>query len=67
MTYRQFKKLQIRERNEFLSDAIRECSGNLSKTARVLAMQPFVLKRYAKQFELVEGYGSRRSTPGKAA
>lgn len=61
MTFRQFKKLQLQERNEFLADAIREHGGNLSATARALRMHAFVLKRHAKTFGLVENYGSRPS------
>jgi hypothetical protein len=66
VTYRQFRKLQIRERNEFLSAAISANHGNLARTARALQMQPFVLKRYVKQYALVSGYGSRKPIRGDA-
>jgi DNA-binding NtrC family response regulator len=66
MTFDQFKRLQLRERNEFLTDAIHANHGNLSKTARELQMPPFVLKRHVKRFRLIDGYGSRKPIRGDA-
>jgi transcriptional regulator of acetoin/glycerol metabolism len=60
VTFAKFQRLQIAERNEFLSDAIREHGGSLRSTARALRMNRFVLCRYVKRFGLVENYGHRR-------
>lgn len=56
MTYRQFKKLQLKERNEFFADAIAEHHGNLHATARALGMRHFVLCRHVKLHGLVANY-----------
>jgi DNA-binding NtrC family response regulator len=66
VTYAQFQRLQIRERNEFLQDAIQAHHGNLARAATALKMPPFVLKRYVKRYQLVPGYGSRRPIRGDA-
>lgn len=66
MTYSQFRRLQLRELNEFLADSIAANYGNLARTARELRVHQFVLKRHVKRYGLVEGYGSRRSIRGDA-
>jgi transcriptional regulator of acetoin/glycerol metabolism len=60
MTFSKFQRVQIAERNEFLTDAIRAHGGCLSSTARALRMNRFVLCRYVKRYGLVENYGHRR-------
>lgn len=66
MTLSQFKRLQLRELNEFLADAIEANHGNLSRTARELRMHQFVLRRHVKLHGLVSGYGSRAPIRGDA-
>jgi hypothetical protein len=57
MTFRQFKKLQLKERNEFFADAIAEHKGNLHGAARALGMRHFVLARHVKLHGLIANYG----------
>lgn len=66
MTYTKFRRLQLMELNEFLTDAIAANHGNLARTARALRVHPFVLKRQVKRYQLVSGYGSRRPIRGDA-
>ena len=66
VTYAQFKRLQLRELNEFLTDAIAANFGNVNKTARDLSMRTFVLRRHVKRYGLVSGYGSRKPIRGDA-
>ena len=66
MTLSTFKRLQLRELNEFLADSISANYGNLSRTARELRVHPFVLKRHVKRYGLVKGYGARRPIRGDA-
>lgn len=64
MKYHTFKHLQIRERNEFLQDALREHNQNIVHTARALGMPRTALCRLVKQFGLIDGYGTRPPIPG---
>jgi hypothetical protein len=66
MTFAQFRRLQLRELNEFLADSISANYGNLAKASRSLRMHPFVLKRHVKRYGLVSGYGSRPPIRGDA-
>lgn len=66
MTLHQFRRLQLKELNEFLTDAIAANYGNLERTAQQLRTHPFVLKRHVKRYGLVNSYGARPPIRGDA-